>query len=334
MDNYESFKKLNEAIQKQYGTIFQASSKMAEAYSANQRMLQDAIKPIIEITERLREITGGIRIPNTQLSQITELSKTMEKTLYPKLYDLQITSTYIQAANSIKLSIPEYFLKYNKDSSSIISITDKLKKQYLLLNNKKYEEAIFSDDVNLRIIKPSKEFVGHLKSIKDLGFYKDDETNALETISDGVINEDQASAADSIERKNKDWLILLDGAEKSVDSDNPDKIRHSITSLRELLTQIIHNLAPDDEIKRVYPEEKYYDHGKPTRRTRLLYIFKMYDDNELLVDFYQTDIDAILLLFDLFQKGTHEIRSRMSDNQLRFIVQRTKILFGYLLSLK
>src|SRR3546814_200632 len=43
----------------------------------------------------------------------------------------------------------------------------------------------------------------------------------------------------------KDLLDLWNGALQAIKSQNPDKIRHMITSLRELYTHVLHILAPD-----------------------------------------------------------------------------------------
>ena len=114
-------------------------------------------------------------------------------------------------------------------------------------------------------------------------------------------------------------------------SKNPDKVRHTITSLRELITQILHTSAPDNELKQKYTEPKYYYNGKPTRRTRIEYILFNKYSNSSLVDIIDKDIVAILEMFNLFQEGTHKVVSSLSDDELKFILKRTILLIEQLL---
>lgn len=115
---------------------------------------------------------------------------------------------------------------------------------------------------------------------------------------------------------NKELIIPLQGARQSIDSTNPDHIRHFATSLRELFTHVLHILAPDEKIKEWSNAQEHYDKGKPTRRARLLYICRDIDHGPFST-FIEKDIDADLAFLQLFQQGTHEVAPQYTDLQLR-----------------
>jgi Predicted pPIWI-associating nuclease len=73
-----------------------------------------------------------------------------------------------------------------------------------------------------------------------------------------------------------DLVYLWRGAQASLTSANPDHVRHFATSLRELFTQVLHALAPDDKVRVWSNRPEYYDHNRPTRKARLNYIFRNY----------------------------------------------------------
>ncbi|MES2791731.1 MAG: hypothetical protein V4719_19075 [Planctomycetota bacterium] len=125
-------------------------------------------------------------------------------------------------------------------------------------------------------------------------------------------------------------LILINGARQSLTSDNPDKIRHVTTSIRELFTHIIHGLAPDAEIMLWSRDSADYCNGKPTRRARLLYICRNFACGPL-VKFVEDDVRAVLTLVDSLNAGTHVVQSKLTEIQLAAIVYRMESLALYLL---
>jgi len=134
-------------------------------------------------------------------------------------------------------------------------------------------------------------------------------------------------------RINPDYLLPLNGARESLKSTNPDRARHLSTSLLELFTHILHLLAPDDEIKVWSSSPNHYDKGKPTRRARLLFISQGVNQ-EPFFEFVEKDIDAALAFLELFQRGTHEIASEYTDEQMRVMLIRMESLLRYLLEIK
>jgi hypothetical protein len=113
---------------------------------------------------------------------------------------------------------------------------------------------------------------------------------------------------------------LWEGAVYALNSDNPDKVRHFITSLRELFTHVLHMLAPDKEVEIWDQQKRFYHNGKPTRAGRFQYICRnMEGSGKEFSAFIAQDIKMTLTLIDMFQKGTHAIDDNFSSRELELI---------------
>jgi hypothetical protein len=145
-------------------------------------------------------------------------------------------------------------------------------------------------------------------------------------------NENSLSFEEEVREENKDaignYLPMIDrnlpdlwkGALQAMGSDNPDKIRHMITSLRELYTHILHILAPDEAILKWDEKQMNFYNGRPTRRGRFLFICRnLNGSNSQFAKFLKSEIDTTLLMIDLFQGGTHSIKPIFSMPELEFI---------------
>lgn len=133
-----------------------------------------------------------------------------------------------------------------------------------------------------------------------------------------------------LEGLNGDLVIPYQGALDSVRSRNPDRIRHVAASLRELITRVLHTLAPDERFHRWNADpQNVDDKGRPTRRGRLLYIYRHINLPPFL-RFVDTDVEADLAFIDLFQRAQHEIPESMSDEQCRALLSRTESLLYFM----
>jgi hypothetical protein len=124
-------------------------------------------------------------------------------------------------------------------------------------------------------------------------------------------------------------INVWNGAKEAIKSTNPDAVRHFSVSLRELLTQLIHILSPDEDIKKWSTSPDHFAKNRPTRRARLLYIFRAIS-SEPFHDFVDKDIDALLAFMDLFQEGTHSIAPPFSEEQLSLLLMRAESVIRFL----
>jgi hypothetical protein len=120
------------------------------------------------------------------------------------------------------------------------------------------------------------------------------------------------------------------GAIFSLHPHNPDAARHFCTSAREILSRILDTQAPDSEVFRLFPNCLRTDDGRPTRRAKLNFcLARQGMSEESLQDFVDADLDNILHLFGVFNRGTHGAAGTFDMQQLGGIRKRVQdgILF-------
>lgn len=145
--------------------------------------------------------------------------------------------------------------------------------------------------------------------------------------------ENESTLSEYLPRINDGLYKMWKGAIEAYHSDNPDRVRHFSTSIRELFTHVIHNLAPDNEIKNWSKEESFYHLGRPTRKVRLNYICRNIS-NDSFKTFVKKDVDATLAFIDIFQKGTHEIEPSFTTDQLAAIRNKAESILKFILEIQ
>lgn len=128
---------------------------------------------------------------------------------------------------------------------------------------------------------------------------------------------------------NPDFVAPWKGAKQSLVSNNADRPRHTITSLRELFTHLLHHLAPDAEVKKWTNDPKYFYNNKPTRRARLDYICRSINIQPFGA-FIDKDMKVQNEFIDLYQKGTHELVSKMGTTELKIFLIKTENFIRFL----
>lgn len=149
-------------------------------------------------------------------------------------------------------------------------------------------------------------------------------------VEENIWKESEKSLEELLKILDTQLISLLDGARQSLESTNPDRIRHFSASLRELFTHVMHKLAPDEDVKNWSSSPAHYDNGRPTRRARLLYICRSWN-REPFSDFLEKDVEAATKLLTLFQKGTHGVSPNFTDDQLRVMLVRMECTLRFLL---
>jgi hypothetical protein len=162
------------------------------------------------------------------------------------------------------------------------------------------------------------------------------EDNEFEEERQQATEEIRRETADRLEvlltELNAELITPLQGARQSLNSTNPDHVRHFAISLRELFTHVLHTLAPDDKVKRWSIAPEYYHKGRPTRRARLLYICRVLN-HEPFSTFIEKDVDAAVEFLQLFQQGAHDVSTKYTDLQLRIMLLRMESILRYILEI-
>jgi predicted pPIWI-associating nuclease len=125
------------------------------------------------------------------------------------------------------------------------------------------------------------------------------------------------------------------GAREALNSDNADRARHILNSLRELWNHLLRRLAPDGLVAAWIPgvsnQKDLLHGGKPTPRARVLYVCRELN-NPPLTDFLMHDTRALVKLIELFNR-VHELETALTDEQLRSILLRTDSWLMYILQI-
>jgi hypothetical protein len=141
--------------------------------------------------------------------------------------------------------------------------------------------------------------------------FEEDRQDAREEIAEDTNN----ALPVLLPKLNPDLLRLWEGARQALRSSNPDRIRHCATSLRELMTHVLHQLSPDDELRAWSISAADFDNNRPTRKARLRFIARSINHGPF-TEFIEKDINATLAVFNLFHAGTHAVSSNLTEAQL------------------
>ena len=152
------------------------------------------------------------------------------------------------------------------------------------------------------------------------------------------LNEEETGATDLIvllERVDSQFVTMYMGAVEALESDNPDRSRHVLTSLRELWNHLLRKLAPKKDVMEWIKEhggQGYLHDGQPTRHAKIRYALRDLED-EPLGDFLEADTEAMVKLYTLYGR-LHGLDTGVSDEQLRAITFKTESYLGYILRVR
>jgi len=154
-----------------------------------------------------------------------------------------------------------------------------------------------------------------------------EEADALEF---EIRNDIESSLEELLNYFNPEIRHLWIGAKEAFSSTNPDRKRHIVVSLREMLNHILHGIAPDNEISKWSTEPSHYHEGRPTREARILYVCRDINHGPFS-QFVNKDVESHIKFIRLFQHGTHEININFTDQQLKTLIVRAEALARFLL---
>ena len=176
------------------------------------------------------------------------------------------------------------------------------------------------------------EYFRHVQTLESVSILAADPDDALVAVDASL--DDAVPGIDDLLREFDGSLCpLLVGARQALTGRNPDRARHVTTSLRELFTQVLHSLAPDDGVRSWTSHADHFHDKRPTRRARLLYICRNINEGAF-TGFVEDDVRATLSFVESLSAGTHTVESRLSTAQLRSTVARMESLLVFLLQIR
>lgn len=153
-----------------------------------------------------------------------------------------------------------------------------------------------------------------------------------ELFSNQIQIENRRALERNLPRIDSSLFRLWDGANQALTSDNPDRVRHFSTSVRELMTNVLHHLSPDDEVKKWSSNPSFYKDGRPTREARLMYICRDINIGPFQ-KFVQKDVAATIEFINLFHEGTHRVTSSFTEQQLLALKAKTESTLTFLMEI-
>jgi hypothetical protein len=151
-----------------------------------------------------------------------------------------------------------------------------------------------------------------------------------DNIEDEIRGDIESSLEELLVPINPDIKRLWLGAKEASSSTNPDKKRHIVVSLREMITHILHAIAPDVEVEKWTTDPSHYHEGRLTREARLLFVCRDINHGPFK-EFVNKDVESHIKFIRLFQRGTHEININFTDQQIKTLIVRSEALARFLL---
>lgn len=120
------------------------------------------------------------------------------------------------------------------------------------------------------------------------------------------------------------------GAIFSLNPQNPDAARHFCTSVREVFIQLIDLKAPDDLVLNLFPKcEKH--NGRPVRKSKINYLLAKHSITlPSMQNFVSSDVEDILNIFLVLNKGTHGTAGTFDVQQLLKIKKRAEDAIAFI----
>lgn len=127
-----------------------------------------------------------------------------------------------------------------------------------------------------------------------------------------------------LRRTNPHLARMYAGARQAFRGRNPERTRHFMISVRELLQALLLTVAPDDSVVSWVQENSKLDlmvDGRITRRGRLSYLCRRIDGHPM-TDFVEADIRSFNSLMNLLNR-VHDPTIDLDDDRLQAVLLRT-----------
>lgn len=227
-------------------------------------------------------------------------------------------SSSLSMLNHVSLSYSDAILN-QKEAFMQISYLRPYEKKYLLRHEHNQQEALIVDRDDFEntdtIAFNMANTIGFVNSLANLDNHDTENVNIADNI--------EYELDETLKSHGKGYFEVLEGAKQAADSDNPDKIRHTATSLRELSTRILHDLSPDEQIKKWSNKKEDYANGRPTRKCRVAYIFRNLTHSKI-GPLIENEIKFIADFFNFFNHGTHEFMPALSADELKYLIYKSE----------
>ena len=163
-----------------------------------------------------------------------------------------------------------------------------------------------------------------------------DEANAEQDSSEiqssvAELEEETSICIPLLKAVSPDLARVYVGARDALRGTNPDRVRHFMSSQRELWNHLLRQISPDRQVLEWISgdNEQLLHEGKPTRKARILYLCRNLSHGPL-TNFIASDAQAFVKFVEFFSR-VHQLNIELSDQQLRALQLRTDSWITYIL---
>lgn len=303
---------------------------ISSPFAQLQKDMERASKQLTQISEGRKRALAGLALANNnawttsisrtlQLARSSELSILSEATLSG--FQWNNVGQILKIEKERRARINDRFLSFSRSYSNLMKSFE-IKTDWM----KSYHPAIYSAPA-----------IGYYTSSDLLSSITVKEpklelAEEEEIVRTEIITETRSTLAGHLTRVDPNLNQLWEGAKAALNSDHPDHVRHMSVSLRELLTHVLHKLAPDDGIREWSSDPEHYKNERPTREARLEFICR-YVNHDNFRPFFKKDFAALLEFLDLFQRGTHAVTVSYSEKQLEALMIKTETTIRFMIGI-
>ncbi|WP_422928574.1 hypothetical protein [Singulisphaera sp. PoT] len=328
---------LQNAARPSVNAVSEASNRIAEYVKqinvlTSQRKLQESSliahlsKPAFDASISIKALLDQQLVPHAYESSINKFASHLKDqtdqiqhlTAAAASSNLALTKLYQQSILSEEAikRVSSLNFAYNlypniRQQKHLLKSHEKFSSSYLTFVESVARPDVLSVGISQNLVRRAVlEFFNHSVLVaRSSGVEVDQDVDAaIADIRDGQSQIEDESLSRMLAGFGPGFLTMLEGSRASIDNQQPDYERHACTSLRELFTNIIHRLAPDESIKTWSKDSNHFYFNKDnvkciTRRARIEYIVRDHPDK--FKQFAVKDAKVVLEFFDRLSAVTH-----------------------------
>jgi len=295
---------------------------------------------------------------NERMKQFTSI---VSKAVIPRLdwfddYQKSLNAITAQFAMPLKSQLSETISKINQDtfdqfsklSQHAVQIAriDELIKSFSTAIKIPYEESLMTSVgealTNYRSVMDNLVSFDQFRVLPEIErYYPTIEMRNLAIAANVTLARDELVVIDEVITPESDeltgwlgdldpaFLDMLQGAERTITSQNPDRCRHFASSHRELCTHLLHQLAPDNDVEEWTDDPNHFHEGRPTRRARLQFIGRN-RNNRPFVRFF---VSSFIAQMELLNADQHRRQQDYGERDLRILHEGFLATLGLLMQI-
>jgi hypothetical protein len=267
------------------------------------KMLEDALLPSRQMREFAAQVSA-VGLPTQYPSASLALSETVRHSLL---------------ANTFDTSVARMIAGMSAHPATLTRLTEGWRNPAIL------------ESLQSSVVAPPIVEFGALERFTAVRLFRtteEPEERSPKTEASDIIEFVQTEILDSLEAAlhsvDERLVSLWRGAKEAAHTDNPDRVRQVAVSLRTIVEQLLHQLAPDKKIKGWSTSDQDYHEGRPTRRARIMFIFHSYGVE--VEAFLEQDITSSIAWIDVINKQTHTLDCFKTQGAIDALLMRFESL--------